>query len=73
MCSELNISCGRGQSVLVASPLQEVRNYKMWAGLNGFDSRNDFVLGNVRIGNGCMNVVTVISRYMWVPVTENRP
>jgi len=24
MCSEFNISCGRGQGVLVASPLQEV-------------------------------------------------
>jgi len=25
MCSEFNISCGRGQGILVASPLQEVR------------------------------------------------
>ena len=40
--------------------------YKMWAGLNGFDPRNDLVLGDVRIGMGCMNVVTVIS---WVPIT----
>ena len=24
--------------------------YKMWAGLNGFDPRNDLVLGSVRIG-----------------------
>ena len=43
--------------------------YKMWAGLNGFDPRTDFVLGGVRIGMGCMNLVTVISRYTWVPVT----
>ena len=25
-------------------------HYKMWAGLNGFDPRNDLVLGGVRIG-----------------------
>ena len=37
--------------------------YKMWASLNGFDPRNDLVLGSVRIGMGCMNPVTVISRY----------
>ena len=43
--------------------------YKMWAGLNGFDPRNDLVLGGVRIGMGCMNLVTAISRSMWVPVT----
>jgi len=34
--------------------------YKMWAGLDGFDPRNDLVLGGVRIGMGCMNLVTVI-------------
>ena len=28
-----------------------------------------FVLGGVRIGIGCMNLVTVISRYTRVPVT----
>ena len=39
------------------------------AGLNGFDPRNDLVLGRVRIGMGCMNLVTVISRYTRVPVT----
>ena len=49
MRSEFNVSCGRGQGVLVASPLQEVR-IKIWAGLNGFDSRNELVLGGVRIG-----------------------
>ena len=37
--------------------------YKMWVGLNGFDPRNDLVLGGVGIGMGCMNVVTVTSRY----------
>ena len=63
MHSEFNISCGRGQGVLVASPLQEVRITKMWAGLNGIDPRNDLVLGGIRIGMGCMNLVTVISRY----------
>jgi len=40
--------------------------YKMWAGLNGLDPRNDLVLSGIRIGMGCMNLVTVIS---WVPVT----
>jgi len=28
-------------------------------GLNGFDPRNDLVLGGVRIGMGCMNLVKV--------------
>ena len=41
----------------------------MWAGLNGFDPRTDYVLGGVRIGMDCMNLVTVISRYTRVPVT----
>ena len=41
----------------------------MWAGLNGFDSRNDLVLGGVRIGMGGMNLVTAISRSTRVPVT----
>ena len=27
--------------------------YKMWAGLDGFDPRNDLALGGVRIGMGC--------------------
>ena len=31
--------------------------------------KTDFVLGGVRIGMGCMNLVTVISGYTWVPVT----
>ena len=44
-------------------------HYKMWAGLNGYDPRTDLVLGGVRIGMGCMNLVTVISRYTRVPVT----
>ena len=47
----------------MASPLQEVY-YKMWAGLNGFDPKTDLELGGVRIGMDCMNLVTVISRYM---------
>ena len=46
--------------------------YKMWAGLNGFDPRNNLALGGVRIGMGCMNLVTVISRYTRVPVTLMR-
>ena len=42
----------------------------MWAGLNGFDPRNNLALGGVRIGMDCMNLVTVISRYYTrVPVT----
>ena len=41
--------------------------YKMWAGLSGFDPRNDLALGVIRIGMGCMNLV--ISRYTWVSVT----
>jgi len=41
----------------------------MWAGLNGYDPRTDLVLGGVRSGMGCMNLVTVISRYTRVPVT----
>ena len=32
----------------------------MWAGLNGFDPRSELVFGGVRIGMGCMNLVTVI-------------
>jgi len=43
--------------------------YKMWAGLKGHDPRNNLALGGVRIGMGCMNLVTVISRYTRVPVT----
>ena len=34
--------------------------HKMWAGLNGFDPRSELVFGGVRIGMGCMNLVTVI-------------
>ena len=47
--------------------------YKMWAGLNGFNPRNDLELGGVRIGMGCMNLVTAISRYPRVPVTLRTP
>ena len=43
--------------------------YKMWVGLNGFDPMNDLVLGGVRIGMGCMDLVTAISRSMRVPIT----
>ena len=28
----------------------------MWAGLNGFDPRNNLVPGSVRIDMGCMNL-----------------
>ena len=28
--------------------------YKMWAGLNGFDPRNNLAFGGVRMGMGCM-------------------
>ena len=45
-------------------------HYKMWAGLNGFDPRNDLVLGGVRIGMGCMNLVTAISRYTRITVAN---
>jgi len=41
----------------------------MWAGLNGFHPRTDFVLGGVRIGMDYMNLATVISEYTQVPVT----
>ena len=75
-CAQNSISCGRGQCVLVASPLQEVRIYKMWVGLNGFDPRNDLVLSGVRIGTGCMNRVTAISRStrvrLWAPDAGTR-
>ena len=39
--------------------------YKMWAGLNGFDPRTEFVLGGVRIGMDYMNLVTAISEYSY--------
>ena len=32
-----------------------------------FNRRNDLVLGGVRTGIGCMNLVTVISRYTQYP------
>jgi len=48
--------------------------YKRWAGLNGFDPSNDLILSGVRIGMGCMNLVSAISRSMWsmwvyIPIT----
>ena len=43
----------------------------IWAGLNRFEPSTDFKLDNVRIGMGCMNLVTVITWHMWVPVTLN--
>jgi len=42
--------------------------YKMWVGLNGFDPRNDFMFG-IRVGMGCMNLVTAVSKYTRVPVS----
>ena len=58
-----------GQDVLVASPSASAGSsyYKMWVGLNGFNPRNDSVLGSVRIGMDCMNLV--ILRYTQVPLT----
>ena len=44
--------------------------YKMWAGLNGFDPRNDFVLNSVRIGMGYMNLVTAISGLLYVTLSS---
>ena len=32
----------------------------MWVGLNRFEPSTNFELDNVRIGMGCMNLVTVI-------------
>ena len=44
----------------------------MWAGLNRFEPGTDFELDNVRIGMGCMNLVTVSHDIrMQVPVTLN--
>jgi len=64
---QCSISCRRGHCVLVASPLHSGISY--YNGSEWFDPRNDLVLGGVRIGMGCMNLVTAISRSMWVPVT----
>ena len=69
MRSEFNIPCGRGQGVLVASPQQEVRVSKYRRVGMGSIPEPPFVLGSVRIDMGCMNLVTVISRYTRVPVT----
>jgi len=33
----------------------------MWVGLNRFEPSTNFELDNVRIGMGCMNLVTVIT------------
>jgi len=42
-------------------PLQEVCTCTyMWAGLNRFKPSTDFELNNVKIGMGCMNLVTVL-------------
>ena len=49
----------------MALPQQEVHITRC----GQFDPRNDLVLGSIRIGMGCMNLVTVISRCIWVPVT----
>jgi len=38
-----------------------------------FDPRTTFVLGGVRIGIGCMNLVAAISRYTRVPRNLNLP
>jgi len=56
MLTEFNISCGRGQRVPVVSTLLEVKFILQNEGgsetLNGFDPRNDLVLGGIRIGHG---------------------
>ena len=69
MCSEFNISCGRGQGVLVALPPQEVCVTKCGQDRMGSIPEPTFVLGGVRIDMGCINLVAVISRYTQVPVT----
>ena len=33
--------------------------HKMWAGLNGFDPRNDLVLGSVRIVRQYSNITSI--------------
>ena len=48
---------GRGQDCHVATLLQEVR----LVGLNRFESSTDFLLYSVKIGLGCMNLVTVVA------------
>ena len=47
--------------------------YKMWAGFKRFDPRNNLVLGGVRVGTGCMNLFTAISKYTRVPLTLSSP
>ena len=72
---EFNISCGGGGGPRRPCGFTSAgsSHYKMWVGLNGFDPRTDLVLGSERIGMGCMNLVTVISRYARVPVTLKSP
>ena len=62
-----------GPRLHVATPLQRVCTCMyMWAGLNRFEPGTDFELDNVRIGMGCMNLVTVSHDIrMQVPVTLN--
>ena len=67
MHSEFNISCGRSQGVLVASPLQRKFVLQNVGGSEWVDPRNNLVLGGVRIGMGCMNLVTAILKYTRVP------
>jgi len=69
MRSEFNTSCGRDQGILVALlhlsrkfVLQNVGRSE-WV-----RSQNDLVLGGVRIGMDCMNLVTAISRCTRIPV-----
>ena len=53
---------GANASLWLRLCILEVR---ITTGLNG----NDLVLGCIRIGMACMNLVTAISMSMWVPVT----
>jgi len=61
MRSEFSISCGRGQCVLVSSPLLDVRITKCGRS-EWVRSQERLVLGGVRIAMGCVNLVTAISR-----------
>ena len=50
----------------MALPLQEFVLQNV-GGSEWVDPRNNLVLGSARIGMGCMNLVTFISRYSGYP------
>lgn len=66
MYLEFNILCGKGHGIYVAASAGR-SSFKKWAGLNGFKSSTNFVLGGVRIDMDCTNLVTAVARYMKVP------